>query len=343
MNKNFIFLLLIICPFISYAETFTINEYNLRAFDAINLEPASAIYYSKLSMDKNVHRDLPQEYVNSLYIQSLAYNILEDNYNSQLTLQNAYDYLRTNGFYFRNKEFYIDYFHYLIDLEEYNKVLEIISDKNLISLLEDRELIKFNIVKIELDIILESDSIIKSIDQSITASKSFKFDDLLSSLLLIKADYISKTNIKKANSIYKEVIEINETYYVIKALIRLGNSNNNSSYLEDAYLRSESLNDYLLTKKILESLISIYRDRNNYKKLYISYERLEYINSRYLTFLINESKKKSDYSYESFKLNLEIENKNSLLELFKLIVIALGVIIIVMTILLSIQSYKLRY
>lgn len=343
MNKIIILFFSLILSLTCYAETFTIEEYNLRAFDAINLEPASAIYYSSLSMDQNITENLPQEYVNSLYIQSLAYDVLEDRYHSQLALQNSFDYLSSNNIYFTNKEFYIDYGHYLIDINEYEKLLELISDKNLISLLDDRELIKFNILKIELDIILESDSIIESLDQSIAASKSFKFNDLLVSLLFIKADYISGTDVKKANSIYKEIIELNELHYVIKALIQLGNIGNNSSYLEDAYLRSESLNDYLLTKNILESLINIYRDRDNYKKLFICFERLEYINSRHLNFLLDENRKKSDFSYKNFKLGLEIENKNTQLYLFKLIVISLGVIVVFMTIFLSIQSYKLRY
>lgn len=342
MRIKTLFLLIFLLFKFSSIYSQEIAELNTRAEDDIFFNSSTSIYYAENAIDNNIDNLNIEEYIRSLFILAKAYNRLDDFYNVSDKLSLAFKYLEIKGYSYVKSDFYIFSGRFFYKNENYDLLENLLTNEKIISFLDNRGLIEFNILRNYLNIIENKEVDFNIIDNSIALSRTNNFKDLEGELNILYGDSIVKIDKNRAKSYYRKVIEINETASLAKAYLRLGDLDSNIEYLEQSLLVSESLDDNSLTMEILSHLYDGYKLRGEYKNLVTTTEKMKYFNDKKNTFLLKQYKELYNFSYEKDILKLELEESYSQVSLLKLIIISMGVIILFLIIILSIQSYRLR-
>ena len=283
------------------------------------------------------------EYVNSLYNLSKAYNILEDNRKEREYLEMAYMYIVQSGLLFKSNDLFISYAYNLLESENREQFTKLMANEYVLSLLDERGLLEFQIIMNQFDILEIDRDLIVKIDKNINICIELGYNDFLSQLYYIKADYLEKVEPKQSISIYRKILELDNTLYKTKSLVRLGLLEKNSNYMDEAYLLGETLNNYELRREILEASIKLFTVKKLYKKLYIAYERLNYYNKQHYIKMLDQYKKNNEFGYEISKLKQINKFSIRRIEILYIAIIILGIIILTLLTFLSIQTYRIRH
>lgn len=340
MNNKLLIILTFLLLHISTITSQEVLELNTRAEADIFRDPSSSIYYAENAIDNNIDRQNTEEYIKSLYILMRSYNRLGDLYMVDNLIDRALSFLKSKGYNNGVSDFYIYCCRFLYEAKKIEKLNDILSNESIISILDNRGLIEFNIIKLYLSTIEDIDSSI--IEQSIALCNTNGFIELESELHIFYGDYIVDKDITKARSHYKKVTEITNSNFLVEANIRLGQLSGSIEYLEQALLASEQLDDNQLSLEVLDLLHIEYLERLDYKNLTSTIDKQKYFNDKYNLFLTKQYQKLYNFSYYKEKATLELEESNSLNSLLITFVISLGAALIVLIILLSIQTYRLR-
>jgi len=339
--KIFTFLIILI-SISNNIYTQEVGELNSRAEEEINLNSALGIYYAESALDKNIDNKNINEYIRSLYILGKSYDRIGDTYRSGFYLETVLDELSNNGYGIIDSDFYIFLGKYYYTNRMYDKLHQLLSNNLVISFLDEKGLIEFNILKINLTISENNEIDVNIIDQSIALCSANGYRSLEAQLYIIYGDYILNSNKGRAISYYNRALELSDNYFSALAYLKLGINNNRIEYIEKALLASEAIDDYNLIKSSLLELHDMYKIEEDFKNLAITIEKIKYLNEKESSFLINQYKELLDSSYYNEKLTLTLEEKNTQISSLYLVIISLGVAIIVLIIFLSIQSYRLR-
>lgn len=326
----------------SFEQKSDILAFNSRAESDIYLTPALSIYYADKSIDKNIEMENKDEYIRSLFILAKAYTIIDDLYMAENFITKAIDYINQQDYIYDNSSFYIFVVRSLYAYGNYEVLTELISNESIVSILNDRALIEFNIINIKMDITLNNKINFELLKNSKALCHSFDFMDLEAELNIIHGDFVLNTNGNLAKTLYNKAVEIADPVQLTEALFRLGDMSGSIEYIEQAFLISEKFDNYNLSKKILDKLSSEYKARKDYKNLTLTLNKIKYYSNKKGLFLLNQYKKLYNFGYHKEQLALELETAHSLIYLFTRVIISMGVIILVLIIFLSIQSYRLR-
>ncbi|MGL1894400.1 MAG: hypothetical protein OCD02_22405 [Spirochaetaceae bacterium] len=342
MNKSIWFLLFISSCINIYSNEFSIQEYNIRALEDWQNSPANALFYADLAIDKNLEISLKEDYIDSLYIKSLSYKVLEEDYYVLYNLSLAFNYLKDNGYFYTNSDFYLFYANTMFERKEYLLLEQILTTDIITSKLSDQNRLSFDILNIKLNVELNNNIDFGLIDNILNLAEDFETTAHIAEIYLLKADLLMSSNIELAKRNYLNVIKTDNEKFSALAYLRLGEINKNKSYLERSYLLSEKIGDYEIKLQILNSLIDLYEQTGDFKKLAETYQHLDYIRNRHNIFLITQQKEINNYNYEKTKLSNELKKSNSQITFFELIIRFMGVLLVLLIIFLSIQSYRLR-
>lgn len=349
MNKYRFFLLVctLLC-FSLFGDDDRIIEFNQRASESIDDDPSIAIYYAEMSLDINKYSNR-EEYVNSNFIKSQAYYNLNDLRAAGIESTLAYKFIKEENYFYKNSSFYVFYGMYLFEVRQYTELGELLTNEEILELLDDWSLLYFNLLKIKRDLFFDKDNIEELLNSSIEVGLNLSANDILGEFYIIYGDIYFNINLERSRDYYQSALELGDDKISAKALLKLGQVYRewqtpfrSINYLEKAYLITEELKEYKLTVDILNNLSESYRDVGDYKNLSITEERINYHNKKEYEFLLKEQIELVSDDFQLEKLSLELDLSKKSLTNFKLISLILGSIILFLIIILSIQQYKIR-
>lgn len=332
-----------------YGNSERIVEFNQRAMDSWENDPSIALYYTEKSLDLNSEVDDKDEYVRSYYIKSLTYNKLDDIKKVGIYSTYAYNFIKENGFFYKESDFYTFYAKILLDQGQYSELGEILTNKNVINILNEEALLYFNLLKIQKDLFFDEENIEDYIKQNISVGLKLGLSEVLGELYILYGDFNLDINLKKSRDLYQRALELGHDRISAISLLKLGyvyrewdTPHKSVNYLERAFLIAELLSNYKLTTEILTDLSEGYRQIGDYKNLSLTKERLNYLYKKQYSFLLKEQRQILDNNYFYEKVVIELDQSKRGLRRFQLVAILLGVIVLFLIIILSIQQYKLK-
>lgn len=312
-------------------------------------DPSGSIYYADKSLDLNDDYKNRDEFVNSHYIKALAYSSMDEYRKAISSLNVAYKYIQNEKYFYTNSNFYTFYIEVQFIRGQYSELSELLSNKSVVDILDERALLIFNLYKLKRDIIFERDNVTELIKNSISAGQNLEYKDVLGELYILYGDYLFESDLRKSRDFFQRALELGDERITVESLLKLGliyrewkQYSRSLNFLERAYLSAEVLDNYKLTSNVLKELSTGYQIQSDYKNLGIIKERENHINKRRYDFLLQEQAEILDTSYLNEKLSDTVIKNNSRITIMYLIIISLSIIIVFLIVFISIQSYKLR-
>ncbi|OQY39582.1 MAG: hypothetical protein B6229_03510 [Spirochaetaceae bacterium 4572_7] len=343
MNRIYFVLLFLLSSSFLFSEQATILEYNNRAEESMDTNPSDSIYYAKKAFQLNKIDIIPEEYVKSLYIEAYSYSIINESKKVLFYLNSAMIFIKENGYFYNNVNFYKFYGESLFRYGEYGELKDLLNNRNIQDLLDPSSRLEFKILGIKLDIYFSEDGVLESLEELLSQAEGMVNKNSLGEIYLLYGDY------EDDRKFYSSALALGIDSISVKALQGLGSlysswgrHNDSLNYFERALLYEESESNYFTKLSILNSLESEYKIVNDYKKAYMTSKRSGLLKSSYLSFLLKEEQDILYNGYEKEILRSELKIKDTQLQLLLFIVIALGTLLVVSIVVLFILSYRLR-
>lgn len=347
--KRFLISTFITLSLYAFAEDGRIMEFNQRAAESLNSDPSTAIYYADKSLDVNKEGSNRDEFINSNFIKAQSYGLISDRYLQGIIYTDAYKIITTEGYFYKNSNFYTSYGDYLLEVGQFTELETLVTNKQLNKILDKESKLYFNLLKIKKDIFFDEKDIEDEINRSITESIEIKANNILGDLYIIYGDFNLDSNLDLAKNHYQKALELGLDTISAKALLKLGyvNIQENSpykgvNYLKRAFLSAEAIDDNKLTLEILTTLAEGYRQIGDFKNLSLTKERLNFIEKKKSDFILKEQREILEDNFLIERLTTDLAIANKKLSSSKLFNLLIGTILFFLIIILSIQQYKIR-
>ncbi len=351
-NKILFWLFLLLTTLNLYSNSELVQEYNARAEESIINDPFMAIYYGFKAIDENrdivkpilkgVNTEDSEEeqinynnYINSLLILSKAYGNIEE-------FDKQFNYIEMAFPGVNNNEDLIYIAESLYNLGKLDDLKSMLTNGDIVNNLDERALVVFNLLKIKLNASNVSKTEFDLLDRTVNICINKNYTDLLAKVYSLYGDLLFTVNTERSMEYYYKASELNG-YYSAYSLLKLGLYYKSVNYLTEAYLFSEGLSDYKLSKDIIAALIERYDSLKDYKSKSQYLDRLLYLEKNYSNFLLIQRIKNERYSFEREKFLFdkeELKNKN---RLYFTVIVASGIVILMLIVLLSVQTFRLRH
>lgn len=340
--RNRLILAAFILSIFSLSAQDMVKEYNNRALSSIETDPATAIYYGEKSIRENSDIKSKSEYARSLYIEVRAWDVLGDRVKLLSVLELLESFLYNNTINDFESSAYVYIAEKLLELKQYDLLNEFITRKRVVSMLDDKDLAIFNILKIRYDLSQNIPVDREKVDNILSLAISLKIPDLIARAYYLYGDYTYEKDANSSIFYYKKATDHGNSYYCALAYKKLGELYNSENYYREAVIVSQVVGDYNLKENALRDLAGFYKERSNFKDLSFTIESLEYLNLQHSNFITTQYKKLEAFGIEQETLKLELERSENQRSLMVTLIISMSGIILFLTVMLLIQSYRLR-